>query len=131
MYQIEESLRGLAAQVIDEHEDVSALMPFLPRIAFLYCDAAKKANRKVVYADTQKVDEKMKALTNLDFIITFYAPNCEELDDERMEILMHHELKHCGYDGDRCMIIPHDVEDFRDIIEAHGVDWSTKGGLIP
>jgi len=36
---------------------------------------------------------------------------------------MRHELKHIGIKDGRFFIVPHDVEDFSDIIEEHGMSW--------
>ena len=42
-----------------------------------------------------------------------------------MKVLMIHELKHIGFEpGKPFTIIPHDVEDFKEIIETYGMDWT-------
>ena len=52
----------------------------------------------------------------------------ERFTDEQLEILLLHELLHIGiqWDGNEetYSIIPHDVEDFRAIIERYGIGWS-------
>ena len=49
------------------------------------------------------------------------------LDEEQKRILMWHELKHCGVDGKgNTYVIPHDIEDFKEIIEKHGMDWAER-----
>lgn len=117
-------LQALAQKVMEKHKEEFGLIMSNCAIRYLWSDKAKKSNNGYVYADTTRVNDKMKAISGVDFIITFYEPNCAKLDDERMEILMHHELKHIGYDEDgNCKIIPHDVNDFASIIQEHGVNW--------
>ena len=128
-YEINNELRALADKVMSEYSDVSHLKDHASNIQYLNCDLKKgKGDGSIlVYADTQKVTEKYKTLTGFDFVITFYTPNTEGLDDKQMEILMWHELKHVGYlDDGSCRIIPHDLEDFKAVIDRYGVDWDSK-----
>jgi len=69
------------------------------------------------------VSEKLKAFIPYDFIITFYWPNCETLSPEKLERLMYHELRHVGFADGKMFIVPHDIEDFRSIIDTWGFDW--------
>lgn len=95
------------------------------RIGFLTSDKEKKSRGRLVYAETEKVSDKYKALTGLDFIITFYTENCDGISHKALEILMLHELNHVGYDpeDESCSIIPHDLEDFKEIVDKYGTDW--------
>lgn len=126
MYRESEELRSLAEAVMEEHPDVSHLKEFGCRIAYFISDKMKKSSQKIVFADTEKVKEKYKALVDYDFIITFYEPCIQDLSDKAIKILMYHELMHIGYDGDKCKIIPHDTEDFKRILELFGVNWIEK-----
>lgn len=123
MYEINNALAELANRVMDMHADVAHLKKYGCRIAYMMCSEPKKSASKVVYADCEKVKEKYKALVPYDFIITFYEPQVADLEADQMEILMWHELKHAGFDGEKCKIIPHDTEDFKDIVRKYGVDW--------
>lgn len=124
MFQIDDELKALATKVIANRKDLKRLDTPECRVAYLYSDKEKKSHGKAVYADTEKVSEKVKTLTPYDFIVTFYRPSCAGLSAEKMEILMHHELKHIGFEpGKPCYIVPHDVEDFSDIIDEHGMNW--------
>ena len=98
------------------------------RIISLYSVKAKKANRKDVYADTTKISPMYKALIKSDFIVTFYVPNIDGLTHFQLKVLMYHELLHVGYDDGLCYVIPHDVEDFEDIIKEYGIHWADKKG---
>ena len=100
------------------------------RIAWLASDKAKMSKEKVIFAECKKFDkEKLSWTTDheYDFTITVYEPNCElyNFDDNKIAILLEHELMHVGYDpetGD-CTLVPHDSEEFIDIIRKYGIDW--------
>ena len=61
-------------------------------------------------------------------LITIYEPNICYFTDEQLEILIWHELKHIGIKPDSVeeeyFVIPHDYEEFREIVDAHGLDWA-------
>lgn len=103
------------------------------RIAWIASDKAKKSRGKVVFAETKKFDkEKLSWLTEqkYDFTITVYEPNCVDFyfDDKKLAILLEHELMHVGYDIDteECFLIPHDAEEFKEIIRQYGIDWAER-----
>lgn len=124
MFELRESLRNLAEQVMDKYPEFDVLKATAVSIAYQVSDKSKTTNGKRVYAETTKVPEKFKAIVNCDFIITFYVEP-DDLAPEKLELLMYHELKHVGYNpsSGSCKIIPHDVEDFSDIIVKHGFNW--------
>lgn len=125
MCRVDDELRKLAEQVMAERSDLKKLANPDCRIAFLRTDKKKTSHGRTVFADTEKVSEKVKALAPYDFIITFYDPACAALSEEKMKVLMIHELKHVGFEpGKPHSIIPHDLEDFRDIVETYGMDWT-------
>lgn len=121
MYKSDEALKALGNEVI------RASMPELAdvRIAYMRSDKAKKNGSKIVFADCEKLSDKISALTDIDFVITFYA-DADRLTMVGHRILMEHELKHVGWDGEHKSIIPHDVDEFRYIIEKYGLDWQKE-----
>ena len=79
----------------------------------------------VVFADCRKVPEYWHTFCPYDFLVTFYEPNCEGLDDGQMRILLFHELLHIGVKDDGGTFVrKHDVEDFAEIINRLGTDWN-------
>ena len=57
-------------------------------------------------------------------MITVFEPNCVGMTEKQMEILIYHELLHIKIDEDgNHSVRPHDLEDFRVIIDEYGVDW--------
>ena len=123
MFKISEELKALAAKVIAENDEFKPLTDSECRIAYQYADKEKKSGGRTVYADTIKVSDKLKAVAPFDFIITFYQPSTATLDEDKMRILMKHELKHIGVEDGKFRIVPHDVEDFSDIIKDYGMSW--------
>jgi len=124
MFEISTELKELASKVIASRKGLDGPASPECRIAYLYSDQAKKSSGKKVFADTEKLSDKVKALVPYDFVITFYQPNTAPLTPEKMEILMYHELRHIGFAPDgKCSIVPHDVEDFSDILEDYGMKW--------
>ena len=68
-------------------------------------------------------------LGDCDFVIQFSGELYDALSHELREILMHHELLHVvstlnEKSGDwKFSLREHDVNEFREIIELHGLDW--------
>jgi hypothetical protein len=58
--------------------------------------------------------------------------NTEGLTEEQMRNLMYHELLHGGMDDKtgepKYKVTPHDVEDFRSVIDQYGTDWAVVSG---
>lgn len=124
MYWQAKDIEQMARKIIKTFGDLNHLDDPQCRIAYQHCDREKKSGGKLVLADTQLINEKLKVFCPYDFLITVYDGSCIGLDDERMQRLIYHELKHVGYEvPDGYKIIPHDVEDFRAVIDKWGTDW--------
>ena len=124
-YTQDEKLAEIAEKVIQKNAIFHHLKDERCRIAFQYSNEKKTSNGKIVYADTEKIKDKLKGFVPYDFIITFYKPNTEPLSEDKMEKLMNHELRHVGFDPatGKHTIGSHDVEDFSEIINLWGIDW--------
>ncbi len=100
-----------------------------PKIAYLVSDEERKKNKKVVFADCNLVSERYKWCCKYDFFIVIYEPNVDswQFSDKQKETLIRHELHHVGVDFEgnetRFYIVPHDVEEFWDIINDCGLRW--------
>lgn len=99
------------------------------RIAYLSSDMEKKKGDKLVLGQCEKIPEKYKWSVPYDFTITIFEPNVERLTDDQLKIVMYHELLHVGIrkDGneEQYYVREHDIEDFRDILDRYGLDWSS------
>jgi hypothetical protein len=61
--------------------------------------------------------------------ITVFEPNIVGFTEEQLRILIFHELLHIkiGYDKNNTEVYgtkPHDLEDFKEIINRFGTDWN-------
>lgn len=124
VFKVDKELQEIVKETIAAYEQFEMLND--ARILVLYCDQDKKSRGKRVFADTKKTNELYEFITGYDFIITFYA-GVEMMSASALRVLAYHELLHVGYEV-RGMsvvkrIIPHDVEDFREVIGRFGVDW--------
>ena len=114
-------------RTLPEFEDIRVMAP---RIAYLSSSKEKVKNRKTILGECFKVDEKYEWCCNYDFFIVIYEPNVEDFTDKQIEILLRHELHHVGVDftdnGPEFYVVPHDIEEFWEIINDHGSNWSDK-----
>lgn len=113
----------LGNQIIEE------LFPRLlnVKIAWLASDKEKKNNGKIVFGECSKVTEKYDWCCPYDFTITIYEPNCNGFTPEQYKILLEHELMHVGVSENGSLsVVPHDAEEFTEIIRKYGIDWSKK-----
>lgn len=98
-------------------------------IKLLFYDKPRKRSGKLILATAEAVSAKYNYLTNIDFIISIYGAVWEVIADQEKRALVDHELNHCfigeNKDGEPVYtILPHDVEDFRVIIDRYGADWA-------
>lgn len=114
-------------KIIRQRETLSYIRYSKIRIGYCMSDNPKQSNGKTVYADCSKVPPLYKAWIPYDFIIRFYEPNVMFLTEDQQDMLMYHELLHVGLDNNGGFKInPHDIEDFRAIIDEYGLDWSAS-----
>ena len=96
-------------------------------VGYLTSDFKKQANGKIVFGECRKVPAWAAPFIPYDFLITVYDVNCMLFTDEQIRILLHHELLHCGVNMNAeptYKVVPHDVEEFNEIIDRYGLDWS-------
>lgn len=118
MYREDKELEALGQMIISaDREDLQGCP-----IKYMRCDKSKRNGNMIVYADTEKLSDKLSALTGVDFVITFYK-DAEELTMVAHRILMEHELMHICWDEEKKKIVPHDVQDFAQIINKYGLQW--------
>lgn len=97
-------------------------------VGFLSCNKEKRRGKThLVYGECRRVVSWESVFCPFDFLIIIYDVNCEGFTDEQIKILLWHELEHIGIDdrGEH-FVKPHDVEDFRDIVDKYGLDWASK-----
>lgn len=80
----------------------------------------KKTNS---YADVRKIFFPASLYTNKKWLISFYD-SFDDLPEEKQKIVIMHELMHIDIDKEK--LKKHNVEDFREILEIHGINWETN-----
>ncbi|WP_028560668.1 putative metallopeptidase [Paenibacillus pinihumi] len=124
------SLKRLADKIIKRFPEFSIIREFNIKIGYVVSQERKRGE-KIIYADCRKVQEVFKAYLPFDFIITFYERNTGLLNENQQKILMLHELRHIMIGEKGLKIRPHDIEDFKGILETYGLDWNEPGKELP
>ena len=118
----------IARELIENDSSLAHVKGSAAKIAYLVSDKEKTSRRKPVLAECEKVPDKYRWSVPYDFTITVFEPNVERFDDEKRRILMLHELMHVGVERDgneeAYYVVPHDIEDFEEVIERYGARWS-------
>jgi hypothetical protein len=122
---ISEEYQQIADELINTRPEFEHIKESDATIICLASDCEKKNGKdRVVFGQCEKVADKYKWGIPCDFTITIFEPNVAGWDDERIKILIMHELHHVGIDEGRFYIVKHDLEDFKAIVEEFGASWS-------
>lgn len=129
--QLSDEFAQIGKMVIEKEESLVDVRNSHATIVYLTSENAKTQNGKKICGQCEKVPDKYKWSIPADFTITVFLPNIEGFTDEQKEILIFHELKHIGIvfnaDGSETYSInPHDYEDFKEIIDRFGTEWSVS-----
>ena len=130
---INEHYAEIAADLIATEDSLVDIANSSATIIYLSSTHKKTGGGKVVKAECEKISEKYKWGIPCDFTITVFEPNIEGFTEEQIRILLFHELLHVkiefNEDGsENYGTYPHDLEDFKEIIDRFGTDWSKVDG---
>lgn len=114
----------MADELIKTEPELEYLIGAPITIVYLESTLRKKSQGKLTLGQCEKVQEKNKWGIPADFTITIFEPNVRGMSEDQLKILMMHELMHIG--EDYISIRPHDLEDFKYIIDRFGVNWAEK-----
>ncbi len=118
----------LAEKIIAEHHDLQWIPKIGVKVGFLESDRQKKKSGRFVLGECILVKDLYRCFIPYDFLIVIYAPNVIGMTKEQMKILLYHEMLHIGISDDgedlKYVVNPHDVEEFRTIIDKYGIDWA-------
>lgn len=130
--EINEHYAEIARELIETEPELEDIRDSEATIIYLSSEHEKTSDGKVVLGQCEKIQEKYKWAIPCDFTITLFKPNIEDLTEEQIRIVLLHELLHVGIRYDKegnedyyCK--PHDVEDFRLLIDRYGIDWAKPG----
>ena len=117
-----------ARELIETEPALEYIRDSSVNIIYLSSDNKKTKAGGIVHAQCEKIQDKYKWGIPCDFTITVFEPNVEKFSDEQIRILLFHELLHVGIsikdDGtESYSIVPHDLEDFKLIIDRFGTGW--------
>lgn len=124
---INEEYNKIGRELIETEEALVDILNSKATVIFLSSNHPKKGAGKIIHAECEKINEKYKWGIPADFTITVFEPNVAEFTPEQIRILLFHELLHINIEftdaGEKYSINPHDLEDFRLIIEKYGPNW--------
>lgn len=127
---LSELYSDIGNELIKTEKDLKYIRESRATIVFLSSEHEKKEVGKIIFGQCERVPDKYKWAIPADFTITVFEPNVERFTDDQIRILLLHELLHVGIkvDGneEKYYIVPHDVEDFRLILDRYGMDWSKE-----
>jgi DNA segregation ATPase FtsK/SpoIIIE-like protein len=117
-----------STEVIHLAEDlISRFHPALEeaRIAFVFQDEATETDGRIILGTTSKISPKLQPFMEFDFLIVIAEDQWVRMPSNAREALIDHELCHCGGDSLKgCKAHNHDIEEFYEVIQRHGV-WKT------
>lgn len=124
---LREEYKCIGEELISTAPELEQIRGSAVNIAFLGSDYEKKSQGRTVFGECEKIPGKYRWAIDYDMAIIVYEPNVERFTEEQLRILLLHELMHVGVkeDGNEetYYIVPHDVEDFRAIIDKYGMEW--------
>ena len=130
-YTVSSTYSDMAQEVIEEHSDLHWIKTADVRIDYIASLKEKKSKGKLILGECQLVKEIWKLYCPYDFLIIIYEPNVHGMSYEQLKILLYHELLHVDVsdkDGEpQYEVNPHDIEDFKAIINKYGLDWAENG----
>jgi predicted metallopeptidase len=130
---ISEAYRPIAQALVNKYSELEHIN--VDNILFIEnTETRKKKNNSLVFAQISLMQEKWKDIIyqiteqNYTHILEIFKLNTLMMSREQIIALIYHELRHIGKDGS---IINHDIEDWANMIEKLGVDWSKYEADIP
>lgn len=130
-FEIAPDLEELGDKVLSAMPEFAFIKNNGVKIGYLKSYENKKASGKTVFAECRIIKGIYTAYLPFDFIITFYQFAISSLTENQLKILMLHELKHIGLNYKGYYLVPHDIEDFSDILSKYGLSWSQVNSDVP
>lgn len=127
--QINEEYAKIGAELIASEDALIDIRNSHATIVYLSSDLEKMDKGRIVYGQCERVQDKYKWGIPADFTITLFEPNIDGKSHEVIRRIIFHELLHVGIEfkqdgSEGYSIKPHDIEDFKLLIDRWGTDWS-------
>lgn len=139
-YLINEAYRPIAQALKDKFPELQ----HVPVKQILFVDRrldTKKIGNKEVFAQVSKISTKFQQIIYqfsghyFYFMIEVFKMSTAHMSRAQIAALLYHELHHIQLvhtkTGSDIKIVGHDIEDWTEMIERLGVNWSTTKGSIP
>jgi hypothetical protein len=130
-FEIAPDLEELGNRILTAFPEFDLIKSRGVRIGYLKSFEKKRAKNKTVYAECRVIKGVYTAYLPFDFIITFYHSALYGMSENQKKILMLHELKHIGLNHKGYYLVPHDIEDFSDILTKYGLSWDALNADVP
>lgn len=129
---INEHYAEIGKQLIETEPALEKVRDSEATIVYLSSEHERTSNGKIILGQCERIPDKYRWAIPCDFTITLFEPNLEGLTEEQIRIVILHELMHVGIREGRegnedYYVVPHDIEDFRLILERYGMDWAKPG----
>lgn len=126
---INEHYAEIGMDLIQTEESLEEIRNSDITIMYLSSDAKKMEKGNLVQGQCEKIADKYKWGIPCDMTITVFEPNIIGFTEEQIRTLIFHELLHVGIGCNRdnsesYFVKPHDLEDFKEIINRFGTDWN-------
>lgn len=131
---ISEKYAQIAKALIETEPSLKSISESDVQIIYLASRHKKLSGGSRVLGQCEKIADKYKWGIPCDFTITIFEPNVAELQltEDQIRALIHHELLHVGVEREETLvganekyyIVPHDLDDFKLILQLYGVDWN-------
>ena len=122
LYEVSDDVQAVAKKVVTDKN--MELEPAVIKYVKVYPNISKKVAGRCILSSAM-----IKLFGDCDYIIQVSGGLWDELDENRKEILMYHELLHVKpvfgeKSGEwRMTLRDHDIQDFYVIIKQHGIEW--------
>ena len=130
---INEEYAKIGAELVETEEALLDIKNSQATIIYLSSWQKKTSEGRPVCGLCERVPDKYKWGIPCDFTITVFEENVAYFTEEQIRILLLHELLHVkitfNADGTETYSTnPHDLSDFKLIIDRYGTDWSETDG---
>jgi len=120
---INEEYAIIGQNLIETEDRLAYIRNSNVKIIYLESEKDKKMQGEAVFGLCEKVQDKNKWAIDADYTITLFKPNIDaaEVTEKGLELLIYHELYHIA--DDLSSTRPHDLKDFKFLIDEYGTDW--------